>query len=85
MSRKILVPYISAGLGHLVNAQAVAHYLRLIRPEWEIRLMDVVEEFDDELLRRAYQDLWKRVLVLPPAAPPRCGNRCGNRGTEKTM
>jgi UDP-N-acetylglucosamine:LPS N-acetylglucosamine transferase len=67
MKRKILVPYISAGLGHFVNAQAVSHYLRLLRPEWEIRLMDVVEEFDDHLLRRAYQELWKTVLVLPPA------------------
>ena len=52
MGKMILIPYLSAGLGHLVLAQAIAHYLHRMRPDWDVRLMDAALDLDDELLQR---------------------------------
>ena len=40
MSKKILMTYLSTGLGHLVLAQAIAHYVHEMRPSWDIRIMN---------------------------------------------
>ena len=66
MGKKILIPYLSAGLGHLILAQAVAQSVRRMRPDWDVRLMDAARELDDELLQRTFVDLWKVFLKMPP-------------------
>jgi UDP-N-acetylglucosamine:LPS N-acetylglucosamine transferase len=65
MSKKILITYLSAGLGHLVQAQAIAHYVHQMRPSWEIRIMDAARELDDETMKRTFEDLWRVVLGMP--------------------
>jgi hypothetical protein len=40
MGKKVFVPYLSAALGHLILAQAIAHCLRQMRPDRDVRLMD---------------------------------------------
>jgi UDP-N-acetylglucosamine:LPS N-acetylglucosamine transferase len=65
MTRRILIPYLKAGLGHLVQAQAIAGFLRRTRPEWDVRLMDIAAELDDPLLQRTFVDLWKVFLKMP--------------------
>jgi hypothetical protein len=65
MTRRILIPYLKAGLGHLVQAQAIAGFLRRARPKWDVRLMDIAAELDDALLQRTFVDLWKVFLKMP--------------------
>ncbi len=66
MGKKILIPYLSSGLGHMILAQAIAESLHRIRPDWEVRLMDAALELGDELLKRTFVDLWKVFLQMPP-------------------
>ncbi len=65
MGRKILIPYLSAGLGHLILAQAIAHYLHRMRPDWDVRLMDAARDLDDALLQKIFVDMWKVILKMP--------------------
>jgi UDP-N-acetylglucosamine:LPS N-acetylglucosamine transferase len=65
MRRRVLIPYLSAGLGHMIQAQAISHYLRRMRPEWDVRLMDAARELDDELMRKTFVDMWKVALKMP--------------------
>jgi UDP-N-acetylglucosamine:LPS N-acetylglucosamine transferase len=65
MGKKILLPYLSAGLGHGILAQAIAHEVRCRRPDWDLRLMDAARELDDELLRKTFVDMWRVVLRMP--------------------
>jgi UDP-N-acetylglucosamine:LPS N-acetylglucosamine transferase len=66
MSKRILFPYLSAGLGHLINAQSIAHYVSRMRPGWEIRILDAARELDDALLKKTFEDLWRTLLKMPP-------------------
>jgi UDP-N-acetylglucosamine:LPS N-acetylglucosamine transferase len=66
MGKKILLPYLSAGLGHMILAQAIADSVHALRPDWELRLMDAAVELDDKLLQRTFVDLWKTFLKMPP-------------------
>lgn len=65
MATRILIPYLRAGLGHLVQAQAIAGELHRVRPDWDIHLMDAAEELHDELLRKNFVELWKVLLKMP--------------------
>ena len=65
MSKKILMTYLSAGLGHLVLAQAIAHYVREMRPSWDIRIMDAARDLDDEVMKKTFEDLWRVFLKMP--------------------
>jgi len=65
MRRKILIPYLMAGLGHFMLARAVAHHLREMRPDWEVQLMETADELNDERMRHAFIDLWRAVLAMP--------------------
>jgi UDP-N-acetylglucosamine:LPS N-acetylglucosamine transferase len=66
MGKKILIPYLSSGLGHMILAQAIAESLHRVRPDWEVRLMDAALELHDELLQGTFVDLWKVFLKMPP-------------------
>ena len=66
MVKRILLPYLSAGLGHMILAQAIADSVHALRPDWELRLMDAAVELDDRLLQRTFVDLWKVALKMPP-------------------
>jgi UDP-N-acetylglucosamine:LPS N-acetylglucosamine transferase len=66
MGKKILIPYLSAGLGHMILAQAIAHFVHRMRPDWDVRLMDAARDLDDELLQKTFVDLWKVFLGMPP-------------------
>ncbi|MGA2765694.1 MAG: hypothetical protein ABSG17_20285 [Spirochaetia bacterium] len=66
MGKKILIPYLSAGLGHLVQAQAIAHYVHQMRPDWDVRIMDAARDLDDELMKKTFEDLWRVFLKMPP-------------------
>ncbi|HVO38948.1 MAG TPA: hypothetical protein VMV03_07960 [Spirochaetia bacterium] len=63
--RRILLPYLSAGHGHLVLAQAIAHYILLERPDWEIRIMDAARELQDDLMKKTFEDTWRVFLGMP--------------------
>ncbi|MGO9412084.1 MAG: hypothetical protein ACLQCB_15205 [Spirochaetia bacterium] len=65
MSKKILMTYLSAGLGHLVLAQAIAHYVHEMRPSWDIRIMDAARDLDDAVMKRTFEDLWRVFLKMP--------------------
>jgi UDP-N-acetylglucosamine:LPS N-acetylglucosamine transferase len=65
MDRRILIPYLTAGLGHLVHAQAIATFLRRMRPDWDVRLMDATRDLEDALMQRTFVDLWPVVLKMP--------------------
>jgi 1,2-diacylglycerol 3-beta-galactosyltransferase len=65
MSRRILIPYLSAGLGHFVQAQAIAGFLNQMRPDWEVLLMDPARDLDDALMQKRFVDLWRLVLKMP--------------------
>jgi UDP-N-acetylglucosamine:LPS N-acetylglucosamine transferase len=65
MGKKILIPYLSAGLGHLILAQAIAHYVHRMRPDWDLRLMDAARDLDDQLMQKTYVDMWKVFLKMP--------------------
>jgi processive 1,2-diacylglycerol beta-glucosyltransferase len=41
---KIIIPYVSAGAGHLKAAEAIQHYLREVYPEVSVQLVDALEE-----------------------------------------
>ena len=65
MHKRILIPYLTAGLGHLVHAQAIATFLRRMRPDWDVRLMDAASDLDDALMQRTFVDFWRVVLKMP--------------------
>jgi UDP-N-acetylglucosamine:LPS N-acetylglucosamine transferase len=65
MVKRILIPYLRAGLGHLVQAQAIATSLRRMRPDWDVHCMDAAAELNDELLQKNFVDLWRTLLSLP--------------------
>jgi diacylglycerol O-acyltransferase len=65
MSKKILMTYLSAGLGHLVLAQAIAHYVQQMRPSWDIRIMDAARDLDDAVMKKTFEDLWRVFLKMP--------------------
>ena len=65
MGRKILIPYLMAGLGHYVQAQAIAYYLRQMRPDWDLRLFEPARELPDAAMQRTFIDLWRVVLAMP--------------------
>ncbi|MGO9307621.1 MAG: hypothetical protein ACLQDL_01200 [Spirochaetia bacterium] len=65
MGKKILMPYLAAGLGHLILAQAIAHYVHRMRPDWDVRLMDAARDLDDELMRKTFVDMWRVFLRMP--------------------
>jgi UDP-N-acetylglucosamine:LPS N-acetylglucosamine transferase len=65
MGRRILIPYLSAGLGHLIHAQAIATFLRQMRPDWEVRLLDAARELDDALMQKTFVDYWRVMLKMP--------------------
>ncbi len=66
MRKKILMTYLSAGLGHLVQAQAIAYYVHQMRPTWDIRIMDAARDLDDALMKKTFEDLWRVFLKMPP-------------------
>ncbi|MGA2613898.1 MAG: hypothetical protein ABSG38_10640 [Spirochaetia bacterium] len=66
MRKKILMTYLSAGLGHLVQAQAIAHYVHQMRPSWDIRIMDAARDLDDAVMKKTFEDLWRVFLKMPP-------------------
>ncbi|MGA2381661.1 MAG: hypothetical protein ABSG85_20370 [Spirochaetia bacterium] len=65
MGKRILIPYLSAGLGHLMQAKAIAHYLHRMRPDWDVRLMDAPRELDDAVMQKTFVDMWKVLLKTP--------------------
>jgi len=65
MSKRILFPYLSAGLGHMLHAQSIATFVRRMRPTWEVRIFDAAAELDDDLMKRMFVDLWKTLLKMP--------------------
>jgi UDP-N-acetylglucosamine:LPS N-acetylglucosamine transferase len=65
MSKRILMTYLSAGLGHLVLAQAIAHYVQQMRPSWDIRIMDAARDLDDAVMKKTFEDLWRVFLKMP--------------------
>jgi UDP-N-acetylglucosamine:LPS N-acetylglucosamine transferase len=65
MGKKILIPYLMAGLGHYTQAQAIAWYLRQMRPDWDVRLFEPARELPDAAMQRTFIDLWRTVLALP--------------------
>ena len=65
MRRRILIPYLSAGLGHLVHAQAIAFFLHRMRPDWDVRLMDAARDLDDALMQKTFVAFWRIVLKMP--------------------
>jgi UDP-N-acetylglucosamine:LPS N-acetylglucosamine transferase len=65
MGRKILIPYLSAGLGHMIQAQAIAHYLHRMRPDWQVSIMDAARELDDALMQKTFVDAWRVFLKMP--------------------
>lgn len=65
MSRRILIPYLTAGLGHLVQAQAIAAALKRRKPDWDVHLMDAAAELHDDLLRKNFVELWRLLLKMP--------------------
>jgi diacylglycerol O-acyltransferase len=66
MSKRILFPYLSAGLGHQLHAESIASYLKRMRPAWEIRIIDAARELDDARMKRTFEDLWRVLLKMPP-------------------
>ncbi len=67
MKKKILIPYLSSGLGHFIQAQAISHHLHAMRPGWDVRLMDAARELPDQLMERTFVDLWRVALRMPAA------------------
>jgi UDP-N-acetylglucosamine:LPS N-acetylglucosamine transferase len=65
MGKRILIPYLSAGLGHMIQAQAIAHYLHRMRPDWDITIMDAARELDDALMQKTFVDAWRVFLRMP--------------------
>jgi diacylglycerol O-acyltransferase / wax synthase len=65
MGKRILLPYLSAGLGHMIQAQAIAHYLHRMRPDWELTIMDAARELDDALMQKTFVDGWRVFLRMP--------------------
>ena len=65
MGKRILIPYLSAGHGHLVLAQAIAHYVLEMRPGWDVRIMDAARDLDDSLMKKTFEDLWRVFLKMP--------------------
>ena len=63
--KKILVPYFLAGGGHIIAAQAIAHYLNLKKPEWDIRFLEAADEFKDKKLDKFFRKSWQILLRKP--------------------
>jgi UDP-N-acetylglucosamine:LPS N-acetylglucosamine transferase len=64
-TKRVLILYISAGLGNLITGQAIEHYLRQKRPDWDILLVDVAQVLQAKFFRFVYQDAWKGILGMP--------------------
>lgn len=64
-TKRVLILYISAGLGNLITGQAIEHYLHQKRPDWDILLVDVAQVLQAKFFRFVYQDTWKGVLGMP--------------------
>ncbi len=65
MVKRILIPYLSAGLGHFVHAKAIATFLHRMRPDWDVHLMDAAKDLDDALMQRTFVDYWRLLLSVP--------------------
>jgi UDP-N-acetylglucosamine:LPS N-acetylglucosamine transferase len=65
MGRKVLIPYLSAGLGHMIQAQAIAHFIHRMRPDWDVTIMDAARELDDALMQKTFVDAWRVFLKMP--------------------
>jgi len=65
MDKRILIPYLSAGFGHLVHAQAIATFLRRMRPDWDVTLLDAARDLGDALMQRTFVDYWRLILKMP--------------------
>src|ERR1035437_3877421 len=63
--KRVLIPYFSAGNGHLMFARALAHHLETLRPDWEIRLFDAGTELPDHGMHRLFVQHWKTILAMP--------------------
>lgn len=63
--KKILIPYFNAGAGHIIAAQAIAYYINMKKPEWEIRFLEPADEFKDKMLDKYYRQSWKIILKKP--------------------
>jgi UDP-N-acetylglucosamine:LPS N-acetylglucosamine transferase len=63
--KRILIPYFSAGYGHVSFAKAIKHFLQADHPDWEIRLFDPGAELPNQKLNTLYVDNWKKILAMP--------------------
>ena len=63
--RKILIPYLLAGDGHILTAQSIAYYLSVKKPNWKIRFLEPADEFNDKKLDTSYRRAWKIALTKP--------------------
>ena len=66
--KKILIPYFLAGGGHIIAAQAIAYYINQKNPDWDIRYMEVADEFNDKKLDKFYRKSWQLLLEKPVLA-----------------
>jgi len=66
--KKILIPYFLAGGGHIIAAQAIAYYMNQKNPEWDIRFLEVADEFNDMKLDKFYRRSWQLLLKKPGLA-----------------
>lgn len=66
--KKILIPYFHAGGGHIIAAQAIAYYLDQKKPEWDIRFLEAVDEFNDVKLDKFFRKSWQLLLRKPALA-----------------
>ena len=65
MDRKILIPYLMSGMGHYIQAQAIAHHVRQLRPGWDVRLFEPARELPDATMQHTFIDLWRVMLAAP--------------------
>ena len=61
-TKKILFPYILSGLGHIIAARSIAYYLNQKKPNWTLRFLEIVDEFEDGRLNIYYKRSWTTVL-----------------------
>lgn len=66
--KKVFIPYFMGGLGHINQAESIAHCLHQKAPDLEIRLSDPAEDLQERSLNALYSELWKTFLKNPVAA-----------------
>ena len=49
----------------MIQAQAIAHYLHRMRPDWDLTIMDAARELDDALMQKTFVDAWRVFLKMP--------------------